>query len=123
VRIPGVPDFRPELDVTVVPGMRDAYYGERFQLAAEVLSPSNTHKWIDIKLRLYCGAPDNLYAVAIDPRKFWVEICAKVRKWERVVLKRPDDLIEMPEFGSLCLVADLYRGTPLDPRWAGGAGS
>jgi hypothetical protein len=33
-----------------------------------------------------------------------------------VVLKRPDDAIEMPEFGLRCLVADLYRGTPLDTR-------
>jgi Uma2 family endonuclease len=119
VRIPGVLDFQPEPDVTVVPGMRDAYYAEHFQLAAEVLSPSNTRKLIDIKTRMYCGAPDNLYALVIDPRKFWVEIYAKSRKWEPIVLKRPDDVIEIPEFGLRCLAADLYRRTPLDPRWPG----
>jgi Uma2 family endonuclease len=119
VRIPGVLDFQPEPDVTVVPGMRDAYFAEQFLLAAEVLSPSKTRKLIDMKLRMYCKAPDNLYAVAIEPRKFWVEIYAKSFKWEPVVLKRPDDVIEMPEFGLRCLVADLYRRTPLDPRWPG----
>jgi Uma2 family endonuclease len=117
VRIPGVPDFQPEPDVAVVPGMPDAYYAEYFQLAAEVLSPSNTRKLIDMKLRLYCQAPDNLYAVVIEPRKFWVEIYAKSCKWDPVLLKRPDDVIEMPESGLRSLAADLYRRTPLDPRW------
>jgi Uma2 family endonuclease len=119
VRIPGVPDFQPEPDVTVVPGMRDERYVEHFQLAAEVLSPSNTRKLIDMKLRLYCGAPDNLYAVVIEPRKFWVEIYARNCKWDPVILNRSDDVIEVPEFGLRCLTADLYRRTPLDPRWPG----
>jgi hypothetical protein len=35
--------------VTVVPGMRDAHYVEHFPLAAEVLSPTNVRKLIDIK--------------------------------------------------------------------------
>jgi hypothetical protein len=52
----------------------------------------------------------------IDPEKFMVEIYAKSRKWEPVVLKRPDDVIEMPEFGLRCVVVNLYVGTPLDPR-------
>jgi Uma2 family endonuclease len=119
VRIPGVLDFQPEPDVAVVPGTPDVYYFEYFQLAAEVLSPSNTRKLIDMKLRRYCEGPDNLYAVVIDPRKFWVEIYAKSRKWDPVILKRPDDVIEMPEFDLGCRVVDLYRRTPLDPRRAG----
>jgi hypothetical protein len=48
-----------------------------------------------------------------------VEIYAKSRRWESVIVKRPDDVIEMPEFGLRCLAADLYRRTPLDPRWPG----
>ena len=71
---------------------------------------------IDLKLRRYCEAPDNLYAVVIEPREFMVEIYSKSRKWEPVVFKRPDDAIEMQEFGLRCTVADLYRGTPLMPR-------
>jgi Uma2 family endonuclease len=78
-----------------------------------VLSPSNTRVEIDLKLRRYREAPDNLYAVVIDPRKFMVEIYSKSRKWEPVVFKRPDDVIEMPEFGLRCTVLDLYRGTLL----------
>jgi len=103
--------------VAVVPGVAGFdYYSECFQLVAEVLSPSNTRVEIDLKLRRYREAPDNLYAVVIDPREFMVEIYSKSRKWEPAVFKRPDDAIEMPEFGLRCTVADLYRGTPLVPR-------
>jgi Uma2 family endonuclease len=117
VRSPGVRNFQPEPDVVVVPGVVEAYYySESFQLAAEVLSPSNTRTEIDLKTRRYREAPSNLYAVVIDPEKFMVEIYAKSRKWEPAILKRPGDVIEMPEFGLRCIVADLYVGTPLDPR-------
>jgi Uma2 family endonuclease len=119
VRSPGVRNFQPEPDVVVVPGIVDAYYySECFQLAAEVLSPSNTRTEIDLKTRRYREAPSNLYAVVIDPQKYMVEIYAKSRAWEPVVIERPDDVIEMPEFGLRCMVADLYVGTPLDPRRA-----
>ena len=89
-------------------------YAERFQLAAEVLSPSNTPAEIALKLRLYRQAPDNLYALVIDPRAVRVEIHARSRGWEPVILEHGDDPIAMPEFGLRCLVSDLYRGTPLD---------
>jgi Uma2 family endonuclease len=119
VRSPGVRNFQPEPDVVVVPGVADFdYYSERCQLVGEVLSPSNTRVEIDLKLRRYSEAPDNLYAVVIDPRKFMVEIYARTGKWEPVLLDHPDDVIEMPEFGLRCVVADLYVGTPLDPRRA-----
>ena len=117
VRSPGVRNFQPQPDVAVVPGVAGFdYYSERFQLAAEVLSPSNTRVEIDLKLRRYREAPDNLYAVVIDPREFMVEIYSKSRKWEPAILTTPDDPIEMPEFSLRCVVADLYPGTPLVPR-------
>jgi hypothetical protein len=47
----------------------------------------------------------------IDPLAFMVEIYARSRKWEVVVLKRADDVIEMPEVGLRCRLADLYRST------------
>lgn len=117
VRTTGVRNFQPQPDVAVVPGVSGYdLYSERFQLVAEVLSPSNTRQEIDLKLRRYREAPDNLYAVVIEPRKFLVEIYPKSSDWAPVVLKRPDDPIEMPEFGLRCTVADFYRGTPLVPR-------
>ncbi len=117
VRTPGVTNFQPQPDVAVVPGVAGYdLYSEGFQLVAEVFSPSNTRQEIELKLRRYREAPDNLYVVVIEPREFLVEIYAKSRNWRPAVLTRADDPIEMPEFGLRCVVADLYRGTPLNPR-------
>src|SRR5262245_16997160 len=119
VRNPGVRNFQPQPDVVVVPGIASyELYSERFQLVAEVLSPTNTRTEIDLKLRRYREAPDNLYAVVIEARGIAVEIYAKRRGWQPTKLTNVDDPIEMPEFGMRCLVGDLYRGTPLDPQGA-----
>jgi Uma2 family endonuclease len=116
VRSPGVRNFQPEPDVVVVPGVASFdLYSERFQMVAEVLSPTNRRQEIDLKLRRYREAPDNLYAVVVEPRQFRVEIHAKRGNWQPLILTKADDSIEMPEFGLRCRVADLYVGTPLDP--------
>lgn len=115
VRTPGLVNFQPEPDVVVLPGMAGYdLYAERFQLVAEILSPSNSRREIDLKLRRYREAPENLYCVIIEPREFLVEVHAKSRNWEPVILRRPDEPIDMPEFGVRCRLGDLYGGTPLD---------
>ena len=73
-----------------------------------------------MKLRRYREAPDNLYAVVIEPREFRVEIYAKRGNWQPAILTKPDGLIEMPEFELSCRVAALCPGTPLDPSTAAG---
>ena len=115
IRLPGLANFQPEPDVVVAPGTAGyELYADNFQLVAEILLPSNRRHEIDLKLRRYREAPHNLYAVVIDPREFRVEIYAKSRNWQRLVLARTDDLIELPEFDLRCQVSELYRGTPLD---------
>jgi Uma2 family endonuclease len=117
IRTVGVRNFQPVPDVVVLPGVAGYdLYSEHFQLVAEVLSPSNTRREIDLKLRQYSEAPDNLYSLVIDPREFLVEIRAKRHDWQPAILKGADDPIEMPEFGLTCRVGDLYRGTPLDAQ-------
>ena len=118
IRLPGVLNFQPEPDV-VVTADRAGYelYAQDLRLVAEVLSPSNTHTEIDMKLHRYREAPGNLYAMVIEARELLVEICAKNRNWQPLMLRQADDPIEMPEFGLRCSVGDLYRETPLDPRW------
>jgi Uma2 family endonuclease len=119
VRNPGLRNFQPEPDVVVVPGIAGYnLYSERFQLAGEVLSPTNRRREIDLKLRRYREAPDNFYAVVIEPRDLMVEIHARSHDWQPTVLTQIDDPIDMPEFGLRCSVRDLYRGTPLDPQAA-----
>ena len=120
VRTPGVMNFQPEPDVVVLPGVAGYdLYSEHFRLAAEIPSPSNTRTEIDLKLRRYREAPDNLYSVVVEPREFLVEVHAKRGNWQPVTLGKADALIDMPEFGLRCSVADLYRGTPLDPQRGG----
>ena len=120
VRNPGIRNFQPEPGVVVVPGVSGYdLYSENFRLVAEVLSPSNTRVEIDLKLRRYREAPDNLYAVVIEPREFVAEIYAKRANWQPARLARAEDPIDMPEFGLSCRVVDLYRGTPLDPQREG----
>jgi Uma2 family endonuclease len=117
---PGARYFQPEPDVAVVHGVAGYdLYSEHFQLASEVLSPSNTRQEIDLKLHFYREALDNLYAVVIEPRAFMVEIHARSNSWKPMVVKRPDDTIEMPEFGLRGRLVDLDLDTPLDPRRAG----
>jgi Uma2 family endonuclease len=120
IRNIGLRNFQPVPDVVVLPGLPNYEpYSERYRLAAVVLSPSNTRREIDLKLRRYREAPDNLYAVVIEPREFLVEIYTRSKGWLPMVLKQADDTIEMPEFGLLCRVRDLYRNTPLDPYGRG----
>lgn len=117
VRSPGVRNFQPQPDVVVVPGVAGHdYYSEQFQLAGEVLSPTNTRAEIDLKLRRYREAPDNLYVVVIEPRQLLATIYARSRDWQAITLAKADDAIEMPEFGLRCRLAELYVGTPLDPQ-------
>jgi Uma2 family endonuclease len=120
VRNPGLRNFQPEPDVVVVPGVAGKnLYSENFQLAGEIMSPTNTRQEIDLKLRRYREGPDNLYAVVIEPSEFLVEIHARRENWQPKVLKQPDDIVEMPEFGLRCCVVEIYRGTLLDPQRTG----
>jgi Uma2 family endonuclease len=120
IRNIGLKNFQPVPDVVVLPGIPSYEpYSEHYRLAAEVMSPSNTRREIDLKLRRYCEAPENLYAVVIEPCEFLVEIHARSGAWQPMVLKGADDPITMPEFGLVCRVGDLYRNTPLIPRRRG----
>jgi Uma2 family endonuclease len=117
VRNPGLRNFQPDPDIVVVPGVASYdLYSEQFWLAGEVLSPTNTRAEIELKLRRYREAPDNLYVVVIEPREFLVIIYARSHNWEPITLSKAEDLIEMPEFGLRCRLGDLYIGTPLDPK-------
>lgn len=117
VRSPGVRNFQPQPDIVVVPGVAGYdLYSEHFHLVGEVLSPTNTRAEIELKMRRYREAPENLYALVIEPREFFMQIFAKANDWMPVTLTKADDMIEMAEFGLRCRLVDLYRGTPLDPQ-------
>lgn len=107
-------DFRPVADVVVVDAeVPDEVYGSRFYLAAEVLSPSNTHEYISRKRLLYSESPDCLYVLILSQRDFGVEVWSRADGWKGRIYRSPEDRIELPELGLSCCVRDFYRGTPV----------
>jgi Uma2 family endonuclease len=114
VRLDSHPDFLAVADVAIVNfDVDDVVYEAGFHLAAEVLSDSNTHEFISRKRELYAEAPFCQHVLIISQKDFAVEVWSRSNDWKGRVLRSPDDLIELPEFGFACRVADLYRGTPV----------
>jgi Uma2 family endonuclease len=114
IRVEKIGDARVVADVAVVDlEVQDEVYGTGFYLAAEVLSPSNTTEHISRKRKIYSESPDCLHVVIIAQDDFAVEVWSRSDGWQGRVYRSPDDLIELPEFGFSCRVADLYRGTPV----------
>jgi len=71
VRVQNNRHFQSQPDVVIIPGVASYdVYSEKFQLAGEIMSPTNTRTEIDLKLRRYREGPDNLYVVVIEPSEF-----------------------------------------------------
>jgi Uma2 family endonuclease len=114
LRVPGAPDFHPQPDIAVCSAEADdSYYQERFLLAAEVISPSNTAEMIDRKLQLYRSHPDNLYCLTIDQDSVHVSIWARENGWAGRDLTALADVLRLSAFGFEAQLAEIYRGTPL----------
>jgi Uma2 family endonuclease len=116
VRTPGVSNFQPRPDVAVFTGVAGYdYYTERYQLVAEVLSPTNAKRETELKLRRYREAPECLYAVVINSRAIDIELYARHDDWQTQFIEGANALMELPKFELRCQAGELYRGTPLDP--------
>lgn len=114
LRVEAFPDFLAVADAAVVDyEVEDIVYGTGFYLAAEVLSESNTHESISRKRTIYATTPECLHVLILSQKEFAVEVWSRSNDWKGRVYRSPDDLIELPEFGFSCTVADLYRGTPV----------
>ncbi len=114
VRLDSHPDFLAVADVAIVNfDVEDVVYEAGFHLAAEVLSDSNTHEFISRKRELYAEAPLCQHVLILSQKDFGVEVWSRSNDWKGRVFRSPGDLIELPEFGFSCRVADLYRGTPV----------
>lgn len=120
---PEVQNYLPEPDVVILdaefaPGQR---YSERFYLAAEVISSSDNRKereddtvWAEKKRAIYRDHPGCSCVLVIEQDRCEVRIDLRTQSgWTSRTLCDPEDLIEAPQFGFKCRVADLYRHTPL----------
>jgi Uma2 family endonuclease len=116
VRAPGVDNFQPRPDIVVTSGTASYNsFEDKFLLVAEILSPTNTAREIELKLRRYREVASNSHVFVIDSRRVSVKVYSRAQNWAVHELTATDAQINLPEFGFSCQVGDLYRGTPLNP--------
>ncbi len=117
---PAVKDYDPEPDVVVIDSEVGEHPGERyanhFYLVAEIVSASDrvdvTKKRAVYRLHESCKC---ILTVQQDRCEVRVELRGG-NGWTEQVLSRPDDVLELTDFGLRCKVAELYRGTAIQPR-------
>jgi Uma2 family endonuclease len=114
VNIVSTVPYDPEPDVAVIREDEnpDPRYADRFYLVAEVLSESDKGA-IEGKRDIYRAHPfcTCILLVRQDDLEITVDRRAE-GGWNSQVL-RADDELNLPEFGLVCRVKDLYRDTPL----------
>jgi Uma2 family endonuclease len=120
---PSVAYYDPEPDVAVIDSAAaerpDERYAARFYLAAEVVSSSDRIK-SESKREVYKLHDACKCILTIQQDRFEVRIDTRTGAgWREETLKKPDDLVELPDFGLRCDVSDFYRGTALAPRRVG----
>jgi Uma2 family endonuclease len=117
---PAVDDYDPEPDVVVTDldtaETPDERYADRFYLAAEIVSASDR---VDVgsKREAYKLHGSCTCILTVQQDRFEVRIDLRTDAgWSEQLLKKPDDILALPDFGLHCKLSDLYRGTPLVPR-------
>jgi Uma2 family endonuclease len=121
----GSGEFRPEPDVAVIDAdyEPDQRFVERAYLLAEIVSatdgtrvPDTDARWIDVKRTIYLDHAACEAVLIIEQDRMEVRLDIKSPSgWSSQALGAADDLM-LPTFGPQCAVADLYEGTPLQPR-------
>jgi Uma2 family endonuclease len=115
---PVAPDCDPEPDVVVIDTNTpdDERYFDRFYLAAEVVSLGD-RKTVESKRDIYKRHPDCRCVLIIDQKCLDVRLALLADTgWTERHLTKPDDELVLEDFGLRCRLADLYRGTALQPR-------
>ncbi len=118
-------DYRPEPDVAVIEAQYEAdqRFVDRAYLLAEVVSdtdemrvPGTDKKWIDVKSAIYLDHAACEAVLIIEQDRMEVRVDEKTEKgWSSKTLG-PADELHLSAFGLRCAIADLYEGTPLNPR-------
>lgn len=121
----GSGEFRPEPDVAVIdadyePGQR---FVERAYLLAEIVSatdgtrvPDTETRWIDVKRAIYLAHNACEAVLIIEQDRMEVRLDTRTPAGWRSQTLGPSDDLKLSAFGLQCPVADLYEGTPLQPR-------
>jgi len=115
---PVAPDYDPEPDVAVISSDErgDIRYSDRFFLAAEIVSRSD-RRTVESKRDVYKRHPDCRCVLVIEQDRVEVSVWLLIDGgWTERRLTEATDRLVLQEFGLRCTLADLYRGTALQPR-------
>ena len=115
---PVAPDYDPEPDVAVISSDErgDIRYSDRFFLAAEIVSRSD-RRTVESKRDVYQRHPDCRCVLVIEQDRVEVSVWLLIDGgWTERRLTEATDRLVLQEFGLRCTLADLYRGTALQPR-------
>jgi hypothetical protein len=117
---PSVEYYDPEPDVVVVDSDLsldpDERYADRFYLTAEIVS-STDRKYVESKREVYKLHQHCACVLIVQQDRCEIAVEERTAEgWARKILTRPDDVLELAAFGLRCVVADVYRGTRLQPR-------
>ena len=111
-------DYDPEPDVVVIDAddATDERYADRFYLVAEIVSASD-RKTVQLKRRMYKLHATCTCVLAIRQDRYEARVDLRSQAgWSETLLQRPNDALAVSDFGLRCTLADLYSGTPLNPR-------
>jgi Uma2 family endonuclease len=121
----GSGEFRPEPDVAIIDAEYepDQRFVDRAYLLAEIVSatdgtrvPDTETKWIDVKRTIYLAHAPCEAVLIIEQDRMEVRLDVRTQNgWTSQTLG-PDHDLNLPAFGLQCAVAELYEGTPLQPR-------
>ncbi|MET4797936.1 Uma2 family endonuclease [Bradyrhizobium sp. LB11.1] len=121
----GSGEFRPEPDVAIIDAEYepDQRFVDRAYLLAEIVSatdgtrvPDTETKWIDVKRTIYLAHAPCEAVLIIEQDRMEVRLDTRTQNgWTWQTLGPAHDL-NLPAFGLQCAVAELYEGTPLQPR-------
>lgn len=108
------PDFRPQADLAIIDRVPNGtYFADRFYLAAEILSASNTTEFISAKRARYADHPSCLHVLIVSQTDIAVEVWSRTENWKGRVFRSPEDRIDLPEFGFSATLKDIYSWTDL----------
>lgn len=117
---PAVEDYDPEPDLVVIdadnaeqPGLR---YVDRCYLVAEIVSASDR---VDVESKRAVYRLHESCRCILTVQQDRCEVRVDLRAddgWSERVLTNLDDVLDLSEFGLSCRLAEIYRGTALQPR-------
>jgi Uma2 family endonuclease len=115
IELPGFPHYRPEPDVAVIDVELpiSARHVGRFYLVAEVLSSSDDER-ILLKRRFYRSHEHNKAILLLGQERPELELDRCVGgEWRTELLSGSEARLELPDFGLVCRLGDLYKNTPV----------